>query len=89
MERIAERMGKLMRTRNEQGYRDTKAKNGGFSPILSASTAARIAKYCKINNINKTRFVEKCVNERLDVLEQEMFDNMTREELIFFARQQY
>lgn len=78
-----------MRRRNEQGYRDTKSKTGGFQPEINAATAARIAKYCKIKNINKTRFVEKCVNERLDVLEQEMFDNMTREELIAIARQQY
>lgn len=78
-----------MRTRSEQKYRDTKSKTGVYQPNINAATAARIAKYCKINNINKTRFVEKCVNERLDVLEQEMFDNMTREELIALARQKY
>ena len=75
--------------RKVRNYIDSKSKTGGFKPEVNAATAARIAKYCKINNINKTRFVEKCVNERLDVLEQEMFDNMTREELIAFARQQY
>ena len=73
----------------QRNYIDSKSKTGGFKPCINAATATRIAKYCKTNNINKTRFVEKCVNERLDTLEQEMFENMTREELIAFARQQY
>ena len=70
------------RTRKEEFYRDTNSKDGGISPKFGKVTADRVIRYCKATNQNKTRFMEKCVNERLDVLEMELYENMTREELI-------
>lgn len=72
----------MPRTRNETGYRKVVSSNGGFSPHISKKTNERITRYCKKNNLNKTKFVEQCCNERLDVLEKMMLSEMTKEELI-------
>lgn len=71
-----------MRTRKENNFRDTKSKTGTFSPRLSVSTSDRVFRYCKETNQNKTRFVEMCVKERLDVLEREMLGSLSKEQLI-------
>lgn len=69
------------RTRNENGYRNTVAKDKGFSPHIGAKVAIRITRYCRFNNINRTRFVEQACAEVLDRLEKEMLDSKTKEEL--------
>ena len=71
-----------MRKRNESLYRETTSKNGTFSTHVSAKTAARIRRYCALTNINKTKFVEDCINKQLDALERECLDKLTKEELI-------
>lgn len=75
--------GGNMRTRKETNYRNNAlSKTGTFSPRISVATTNRIIRYCKETNQNKTRFVEKCVNERLDDLEKEMLNEMSKEQLI-------
>lgn len=56
-----------MSTRNE-GYRKTPSKDGCFSPRISEKTTRRLIRYCESQNFNKSKFVEDCINERLDVL---------------------
>ena len=63
-------------------YKNTASNDGTFQPSLSATTTRRIIRYCSEMNLNKTRFVEKCVNERLDELERELLGMRTKEELI-------
>ena len=78
------------RTRNEEGYRNTQTEDGCFSPHISRRTSQRIVKYCQQQNINKTKFVEDCVNERLDVLEREALNAMSKEmliEMLLFERE--
>jgi len=70
------------RTRKENNLRNTTSKDGSFSPHISHQTAERIRKYCKLTNQNKTKFVEQCCNERLDVLEVEQLQKLSKEELI-------
>lgn len=69
------------RTRKEDGYRNVVSKAGVFSPHISAKVSTRITRYCKINNVNRTRFVEQACTELLDRLEKEMLEKMTKEEL--------
>ena len=72
-----------MRTRKETSFRNNAiSKTGTFSPRISAATTNRIIRYCKETNQNKTRFVEQCVNERLDELERQMLANLSKEQLI-------
>ena len=70
------------RTRSETSCRDTKSKDGTFSPHLNKATSERLTKYCKISEQNRTKFVEFCVNAQLDILEKEFLMSKSQEELI-------
>ena len=70
-----------MSTRNE-GYRKTPSKDGCFSPKISEKTTRRLIRYCESQNFNKSKFVEDCINERLDVLERETLNSMPKEMLV-------
>lgn len=61
------------RERVENNCRNVSSKDGGFSPHIGKATAERLTKYCRNANMNRTKFVEKCINERLDVLENEYY----------------
>ena len=71
-----------MRSRREDNYRNTPTKDGCFSPKLSRRVSRRIIRYCEQQDINKTKFVESCVAERLDTLEREALNGMPKEMLI-------
>ena len=73
---------KERKKRVEDNCRNTKSKDGGFSPRIGKATAERLTKYCNIINMNRTKFVENCINERLDALEGEYYNSLTKEELI-------
>lgn len=72
----------MERKRNEEKYRNVKSKDGTFSPHIGKQTTERLTKYCHIKNINRTKFVEMCINERLDVLERDFYESLTKDELI-------
>ncbi len=71
-----------MKTRNETNFRNTQAKDGSFSPHIRREVTERLSRYCKDTNQNRTRFVEHCIVERLDVLEKEFLESKTKEQLI-------
>lgn len=75
------------RLRVEDGFRSAQSKDGTFSPHLGKTITDRVTRYCKRKNLNRTRFVEQCVNERLDVLEKEYLEGLTKEELIAMIQQ--
>ena len=54
--------------RNETNFRNVTSKSGDFSP--------------HIGKHNRTRFVEQCINDRLDILERELLNDMSKDELI-------
>lgn len=70
------------RERVENNCRNVSSKDGGFSPHIGKATAERLTKYCRNANMNRTKFVEKCINERLDVLENEYYFSLSKEELV-------
>ena len=72
----------MARERNETSFRNASSKDGSFSPHIGKATTERLTKYCKEINKNRTKFVEECINERLDVLEQEFLNGLTKEQLI-------
>lgn len=72
----------MARERNETTFRNASSKDGSFSPHIGRPTTERLTKYCKETNQNRTRFVERCINERLDVLESEFYQALTKEQLI-------
>ena len=72
----------MRKERIEENYRDSRTKDGTFSPRINKATAERLTKYCRLKNINRTKFVEQCINDRLTVLEREFYENLSKDELI-------
>lgn len=72
----------MRKERTEKTCRKTTSKDGTFNPRINKNTAERVIKYCLLKNINKTKFVEQCINERLDVLEREFYESLSKDELI-------
>ena len=73
---------KKMRTRNEDGYRHTLAKNGSLTVHLSPDITEKIMAYCQRNNLNKAKFVEDCVKKQLIVAEREELTKMDHDMLV-------
>lgn len=63
-------------------YRNSKSKNGSLSLKLSPETAQAVKEYCHLNNLNCTKFVEQIMAEKMQELEQNKYDGLTKEELI-------
>lgn len=72
----------MRKDRTEMGCRNTKSKNGTFTPHIATQTAERLTKYCHLTNINRTKFVEQCINKQLDWLEKEYYESLTKDDLI-------
>lgn len=70
------------RNRTENGFRNTKASDGRYSTYVSAATADRLSRYCKAKNINRAKFVEQCVKEKLDAVEEEYYLALPKETLV-------
>lgn len=72
----------MRKERNETNFRNTVSNDGTFSPHIGKTTTERLTKYCKLRNINRTKFVESCINTSLDTLEEEYLHGLSKEELI-------
>lgn len=80
-------MGKSKRTEN--GFREVQSYDGSFSPHIGRKTAERLTRMCRLLNKNRTRFVEECINEALDRLEQEYLNGLSKEVLIEMIKQKW
>lgn len=75
-----------IRTRKEEGYRETTTAANTFSPnITDEVLVSRIRKYCGMHNLGKTKFVCDCIRKQLNELEKEdrkaLLEKMSKEEL--------
>lgn len=68
--------------RVEDGYRNSKSKDGTISFTVGKPLADRIRKYCKRHDTNKTKFAEACINVQLSMLELKDYESYSKEELI-------
>ena len=73
------------KNRIESRFRNVKSENGVYSCKIDASTAERVARYCKKFDINKSKFVADIINEKMDVLEKNMLEQMTMEDLFLMV----
>jgi len=73
---------KSRKERNVTGYRESASNNGTFSTHIGVETNRRLTNYCKATNQNKTKFVEQCINEKLDSAERNAYENMSKDDLI-------
>lgn len=70
------------RTRNENACRNIKSKDGTYSARIRKSITDRLVRHCGIRNINKRKFVEDAVCEKLDREERKTLEEKSKEELI-------
>ena len=68
--------------KNCDNYRETVPHKGQLCVHVDEKTTGRIIRYCKVKNINKTKFIADCVNKQLDQLEREALHDMSKEMLI-------
>lgn len=68
--------------RGRHGYSESQNKKGEFVAHVEAPIARRLERYCSIKKLTKTQFVNDCVRAQLDTLEKDIYNSMTREELL-------
>ena len=62
---------------------DRRAVDGRYQPNISKETTDRLVRFCKAAGITaKGKFVEQCINEKLDKAERELYEKKSKEELI-------
>jgi len=71
-----------IRTRNENACRNIKSNDGTYSARIRKSITDRLIRHCEIRNINKKKFVEEAVCEKLDREERKTLEEKSKEELI-------
>lgn len=64
------------------GYRNVSSMTGEISPRIPADLAVRIKRYCRMTGISCTAFVVAAVRQHLSDLEPELYNSLTREQLI-------
>ena len=70
------------RTRIVNGYVKSHSKDGRLHVDIDADVSEIIDRYCKLRNINRKRLVNQILAEKMNELEQKMYDDLTKDELI-------
>ena len=73
---------KKKRTRVQDGYKKSVSKDGSLSVHFAGDLANRVREHCRITNQNCRKFVTALVEKGMDQAETEMFEQMSRDDLI-------
>lgn len=67
-----------------RGYKFKRTNNmtGEFGTKLNKEVNERLTEFCRAKNLNKTKYVNQIVMERLDQDLNELYNSMSKEELI-------
>lgn len=69
-------------TNRDYKFKRTNNMTGEFGTKLNKEVNERLTEYCRAKNLNKTKYVNQIVMERLDQDLNDMYSSMTKEELI-------
>lgn len=69
-------------TNRDYKFKRTSNMTGEFGTKLNKEVNERLTEYCRAKNLNKTKYVNQIVMERLDQDLNELYNSMTKEELI-------
>ena len=69
---------------NERDYKfkNTVSKDGRYTLHLNADLNRKVSEYCKMNNINKSKYINECISKALEKDESEYLQSLTKEELV-------
>lgn len=73
-------------TRNYR-FKNTAAKDGRYSVHIRGSLNSRLTEYCRARNLNKAKYVEQAVAERLEKDECEWLNTLDKESLVRYILQ--
>ena len=79
-----------MRTKDsiDKNFRSSRqTKDGKLSLKLRPCLAKKLTRYCEATNQNRTAFVEMVVGKALSELETEMYERLTKSELIALLKE--
>lgn len=63
-------------------FKNTASKDGCYSFHLKRELNERLTEYCRMNNLNKSKYIEKIIAERLIADEKAWLQTLTKEELV-------
>lgn len=75
-------MAEKKTTNRDYKFKRTNNMTGEFETKLNKEVNERLTEYCRAKNLNKTKYVNQIVMERLDQDLNDMYSSMTKEELI-------
>lgn len=75
-------MAEKKTTNRDYKFKKTNNMTGEFGTKLNKEVNERLTEYCRAKNLNKTKYVNQIVMERLDQDLNDMYSSMTKEELI-------
>ena len=70
------------KTNRDYRFKRTNNMTGEFGTKLNKEVNERLTEFCRAKNLNKTKYVNQIVMERLDQDLNELYNSMTKEELI-------
>lgn len=73
---------KIENSTRKYGFKNSTSKDGSLSAHISKYTNDRLARYCKEAGLNRTRFIEECINEKLETAEKDLYMSKSKEELV-------
>ena len=71
-------------TNRDYKFKRTNNMTGEFGTKLNKEVNERLTEFCREKNLNKTKYVNQIVMERLDQDLNELYNSMSKEELIMY-----
>lgn len=63
-------------------YKNVVSKNGIYTLHINAELNGRISSYCKMKNLNKSKYLNDCINKAVREDEMQFLQELPKDELI-------
>lgn len=69
-------------SKRDYRFKNTSSKDGCYSFHLKRELNERLTEYCRMNNLNKSKYIEKTIAERLVADEEAWLQTLSKDELV-------
>ena len=63
-------------------YKNTISKTGIYTLHINAELNKQISEYCKMKNLNKSKYLNECISKAIQNDEREFLSTLSKEELV-------
>lgn len=63
-------------------YKNTVSKTGIYTLHINAELNKQISEYCKMKNLNKSKYLNECISKAIRSDESEFLSTLSKEELV-------